>query len=201
MPTFTVDWMHEPEQWAVHLVPKFKGRGADALVIGALEGRSACWLRENILTAPLDRIVCVDPFQYKGICTESEREAKHFNATHDLAAIHKRFVQNIQGVRVTHFKMSSQAYFTSPTGRTATFNIIEIDGSHVGLQPLLDLTQAWTRLRLGGVIIMDDIIWGGVSECGISGHWPRAALDAFLTCCPNCKVLYRNIIAILEKTE
>jgi hypothetical protein len=50
------------------ILSRYAGQpGIQALEIGSLEGRSACWLLENILTHPTARLTAIDlfiPFQF-----------------------------------------------------------------------------------------------------------------------------------------
>lgn len=60
--TFTSDFFKgNIPNWERWLAP-FKGQPVTALEIGSYEGRSACWLLENILTHPDARLLCVDTF-------------------------------------------------------------------------------------------------------------------------------------------
>jgi predicted O-methyltransferase YrrM len=61
---FSYDWFSTRiPQWERQVAGRFAGKpGLRFLEIGSFEGRSACWLLQNVLTDPSVRLTCVDPF-------------------------------------------------------------------------------------------------------------------------------------------
>jgi hypothetical protein len=135
------------------------------LEIGSFEGHSACWLLDNILTAPTASIVCIDLFP---------------------PSFERMFDRNIDAsgssAKVTKLKGRSEDVLRSLSGER--FDAIYIDGSHEPGDVLDDATLSWPLLRSNGLLIFDDYrmvedplatLIQGPSER------PEIGIDAFLS--------------------
>lgn len=197
MPTFTSNWHNQVDQRAKHLAP-FAGRPLLALEIGVHEGRSTCWLLDQVLTHPESRLWTVDPFGFAADDSEARREKDAFESP-EIKQHRARFFQNVRpyGDRVRHFELRSDEFFA--TVPKATFDLAVIDGSHAGLQACRDLLHAWQRLVIGGRLVFDDYRWRG--DKGFASNGPKRAMDAFLKVVPpeDVEIVYRGYIMILEK--
>ena len=49
-------------------------------------------------------------------------------------------------------------------GRTSTFDLVFVDGSHQATDVLTDAVISFQLLRLGGLMIFDDYLWGCISR-------------------------------------
>jgi predicted O-methyltransferase YrrM len=58
------------------------------------------------------------------------------------------------------------------------FDFIYIDGSHVAKDVLTDACMAWPLLKLNGMMVFDDYMWGNPRD---ALHRPKIAIDAFTT--------------------
>jgi len=135
--------------WLEHL-SHLKSRETHALEIGSYEGRSACWMLDNLLTHPKSTLVCVDTWDGKD-ATLGEKTAKALYT----------FLENIKeygGEKViTHAAASLRVlakyhhFCTAPC-----FDLIYLDGSHEGIDALTDLCLCWPLLKVGGWLIFDD---------------------------------------------
>ncbi|KAH8070354.1 methyltransferase domain-containing protein [Aureococcus anophagefferens] len=120
------------------------GAPARALEIGSYEGRSA-WLWYRLLSrAPGSTLTCVD-IQF----------AEHFE-------------YNVEPLRTVGFlertleKPSNRALFELDPDRP--YDLIYVDGSHNATHVLADVVMADVLLRDGGLMILDDIEWRGVTD-------------------------------------
>jgi len=187
MPEFSTNWMRELGAWRRHLKP-FVGRAARALEIGSFEGRSAIWLLENVLTHPASTITCVDPFQ-------SDR------------ASYRRFLANTQPLRqpastkCLHIRKTSREFFCSYFDEA--WSIVYVDGSHVAFDVLLDLLQSWERLKPGGILIVDDLVWDGYNGTGRHADGPRRAWGAFLSVLApdSFTILHERAVGFVRKKQ
>lgn len=172
---FTQNWFQYAEHIWPELIkhlPERKG-GRRYLEIGSFEGRSAVWIIENMMSTG-DQLVCVDTW---------EGGEEHANV--DMAAAEARFEANIQRARgrvgmrdVIKIKSSSsKALAQQLSGVAVPFDFIYIDGSHQAPDVLSDAVMAWKLLKLGGIMVFDDYLWG---DPRVPLHRPKIAIDAFM---------------------
>jgi predicted O-methyltransferase YrrM len=180
---FTQDWFSNniPNfEAAKQVIPSNKR----ILEIGCFEGRSTCWMLENML-ADDGTIYCVDTFK-------GGQEHSNLNLTN----LRKVFEENVyiaqklnQEVNVIE-KLSSKALATLITKETE-FDFIYVDGSHEMMDVLTDAVMAFKVLKPGGVMLFDD--YGG-------GQDVRKAVDLFLIGCGDlCTVLCCNYQLAIQK--
>ena len=164
---FTTDWFtpHIPlfQKQLSTLVDK---EHVQFLEIGSWEGRSACWILDNILTHPTACLTCIDTFQ-------GSRE--HHNTT----GIEERFDHNIRqtgsAYKVTKLKGKSTEVLTTLPSRY--YDCIYIDGSHIASDVLTDIIASWRLLKDNGLMILDDYkLKLFTNDCDN----PQYAIDAFL---------------------
>jgi len=136
---FSTDWVsaHTP-RWREELRHLVGRPGATILEVGSFEGRSACWFSDHILTGEGARIFCVDPWGSPGYREKFERNT----AEHRAAG-------RIVMARGTVLELERY----NPPLR---FDAAYIDGDHTAEGVLTDVTVAWPRLAVGGVMIFDD---------------------------------------------
>jgi predicted O-methyltransferase YrrM len=173
---FTQDWFHwAPEVWE-QLIPLLPERKA-FLEIGSFEGRSAVWIAENMADEG-SHIDCIDTWQ--GGEEHSEE---------DMAAVEARFDENARQVNgyyrasrlVSKFKGTSTQWLArfldSPGCTDHEYNFIYIDGSHIAKDVLTDACMAWPLLKKGGIMVLDDYMWGEPRDIL---HRPKLAIDSFI---------------------
>lgn len=167
---FSQDWFsrHIPV-WS-RLLAEFKGRpGIRALEIGSFEGRSTCWLLENILTGDGAHIDCIDTFQ-------GSEELVGLKI--DTSDLRKTFEENIWPWRdrVTVHVGKSETELRRLSG---SFDLVYVDGSHAAPDVLTDTVLSWPLLKDRGIMIFDDYLWQLDPR---PEHRPRLAIDSFLSC-------------------
>ncbi|MDX2243246.1 MAG: class I SAM-dependent methyltransferase [Leptolyngbyaceae cyanobacterium bins.302] len=172
---FTQDWfsINIPvwQHFLVHLVnlPDFK-----VLEIGSWEGRSTCWMLDNLLLHPSARITCVDTFagsvEHEVLCEQEQ-----------VRTIEQRFDANIaktgSSEKVRKLVGSSQSVLRSLIPNS--YDLAYIDASHVAADVLEDTMLTWRLVKVGGTIIFDD--YGFQFPEGVTEAPPKVAIDAFLS--------------------
>jgi hypothetical protein len=168
--SFSKDWFSQHIPVWTGLLSELKGQpDIRALEIGSFEGRSTCWLLENILTGDGARIDCVDTF--KG-------GEEHAGRSIDWSNLRQTFEGNVEAWRERvsiHADESARVLRGLPAG----FDIVYIDGSHAAPDVLADAVLSWPLLKAGGIMIFDDYLW---RQDPRPEHCPRLAIDGFLRC-------------------
>ena len=148
------------ETWQTHLAEFVARPGVRMLEIGCLEGKSALWFLEHVLTGPGSRLTCVDPW-------------------HPIIKL--RFDHNIRiaGVsnRIRVIRKPSEEALTEELA-DERFHIIYIDGNHTAPHVLFDALFAWPLLADGGTLIFDDYEWKPDFPLG---KRPKPSIDRFLS--------------------
>jgi tetratricopeptide (TPR) repeat protein len=163
-----------------------------ALEIGSWEGRSTCWLLENILTHPTAEITCIDTFE------GSIEHTTWFNKNY-LQSIEKRFDFNIQTTQSSQkvkkiIGSSHQVLRSLPLNH---YDFIYIDGSHLACDVLADAVLSWQLLKFGGLMIFDDYDFSVPNQ---PTQNTKIGIDAFLkTYQPKINIVLQNYQVIVEK--
>lgn len=170
---FSQDWFrYGPNLWPSlkQFIPSEHDRAF--LEIGSFEGRSTVWTMENMMQ-PGDSLLCVDTW---------EGGEEHSSLNMDL--VRRRFVSNIErakdrcpGLNVVVENSPSWLSLACAIGEETEFDFIYIDGSHQAPDVLRDCVMAWTTLKTGGVMVLDDYVWG---DPRMPLHRPKMAIDAFM---------------------
>lgn len=149
--------------------PVFEGlenRPTQILEIGSFEGLSACYLLWKL---PEAHITCIDPFigipEHAGIDTPELEEI--FDA--NVALVDPSRVRKLVG--------SSMHRLLDLAAEEASFDLMYVDGSHLGLDVLVDASLSWQILAPGGVIVFDDYRWNYLGDDPLLR--PGKAIDAF----------------------
>ena len=173
------------EDWFSHVVPVwgellFTFKPSRILEIGSYEGRSTCFLIENLAAERPIELHCIDTWA-GGI--EHEPGA--------MAAVERRFDNNVRQIGASaphavtvrkHKGMSSDVLARMlARGRREHFDLIYVDGSHQAPDVLLDALLWFQLLKVGGLLIFDDYNWS-LSEPGEEDFYlmPKPAIDAFV---------------------
>lgn len=155
--SFTADWFSQfIPIWTQILAPMRSKANLCFLEIGSFEGRSTCWLLENILTAPDAVIHCVDPFP---------------------GPLLQRFSENVApwSEHIAVHQGRSEDMLPSIPG---PFDLVYIDGLHLAFNVIQDAVLTWNKLKVGGIMVFDDYLWGHPHlERSLV---PKDGVDAFL---------------------
>lgn len=162
---FSQDWFGgNIPHWvrAFELCEFGRGDPLRILEIGSFEGRSALFFMTYFSSATID---CVDTW-----LGSDEHEGELCSAT-----LERTFRDNLEGTPVQMHVMTSADFFIKSESRE--YDIIYIDGSHRACDVLLDLVSAFSRLRKGGLLMLDDYLWKHYSN---SDHNPCVAINSFI---------------------
>ena len=158
---------HQMAPMMRHIRPSLPDRRALWVEIGSYEGRSACWVLQQMLTGPDAHMICIDPWADE--------------------PIRRRFFENIRAIgardKVTSISLSSREvtarmlknmHAIEQQGRRS-IDVAYIDGDHHARSALLDGALLWPLIRSGGHIVFDDY----PLNKGKQNH-PAPGIDAFL---------------------
>lgn len=157
------------------------------LEIGSLEGRSTCWLMDNILTHPTSKILCLDLFDDSG---KQGVWSNELYCTHDFPLLFSNFRYNIEeyGNQV-EYKIGMSQKLLKDFKENDIFDFVYIDGSHIASDVLQDIVLAFPLLKTNGIMILDDYTW---EMFGNPLRHPKIAVDAFLE-------IYQNQYRLISK--
>lgn len=175
---FTQHWFQSAE----HIWPEVmkhlpeRTRGRRIMEIGSFEGRSAVWIIGNIMRQN-DQLMCVDTW-----------EGNEEHSGIDMKEVERRFDSNIKKATSKHGVSNVQKIKEKSTYALAhqmrwlkaedqLFDFIYIDGSHTAPDVLADAVMAWKLLRMHGIMIFDDYLWG---DPRMPLSRPKIAIDAFM---------------------
>ena len=167
---FSQDWFSQHIPIWTRLLHEFKGKaGLRILEIGTFEGRSTCWLLENIVTGEGAHIDCIDTF-------EGAEDMVALKL--DMSKMRDVFESNIAPWRdrVTVYAGESAAVLR---GLSGPFDLVYVDGSHRAPDVLADAVLSWPLLKVGGIMLFDDYLW---QQDPRPEHCPRLGIDSFLRC-------------------
>ena len=157
---FTSDWFSSRiGTWEIQL-RQFKNQ-ADFryLEVGVYEGRSFFWVLENLATHPSAQLYTVDIFP--------EDLFSRFNENLKRSRQPKKVVVK-RGLSREILKYLPEEHF----------DLIYIDGSHVGKEVLRDAILSWELLKSGGILVFDDYLMRPDMPIDLT---PKLAIDTFLT--------------------
>lgn len=167
------------------------------LEIGSFEGRSVCWLLQNILTHDSSRITCIDLF-------EQGRSQGMYETTgldSNLMSTEDRFDYNIQQTGASHRmeKLKGNSHELLRSLSLSQYDFIYIDGSHVAKDVLEDAVLAWPLLKTGGLLTFDDYQWQQDPD---PRRCPQLGIDAFLQVYEgHYQIINKAYQITLEKSE
>jgi hypothetical protein len=173
---FTYDYFSDNiGRWRIDLA-RFAGRpGLSFLEVGSFEGKSTCWLLQNILTHETSRMTCIDVFY------EEKSQGSYDTTGLDSYAmsLEDRFEHNVRqtGARDRVKKVVGLSGAMLRTLEPSSYDFIYIDGSHIAADVLEDAVLAWQLLKPGGVMTFDDYLWQEHQDPLLC---PQLAIDAFL---------------------
>jgi len=191
---FSTDWFtRNIEIWEQNLSRFANAHGINMLEIGSWEGRSTCWLLDNILTHDSARITCVDTFA-------GSFEHKEWYEDSYLKSIEERFDFNISRTNASEKvqKIVGNSQKVMRALMLNSYDIVYIDGSHLAKDVLADALLCWDLVKVGGTIIFDDYDFILADK---PAQNTKNGIDPFLTLfCDNIKVIHKSHQVIIEKT-
>lgn len=168
---FSTDWVSAKIPFWLEAFGEQSSRELEVLEIGSWEGMSSCFLLRAL---PKARLTCVDTWM-----GGDEHQGRQ-----GLNEIEANFEANIAPFRdrVTKIRNSSLGFFAT-TPAEARYDLIYVDGSHRADDVIVDAVQCHTRLKVGGLMILDDYLWRDYDDWRNN---PAPAINAFLKMKAGC---------------
>jgi predicted O-methyltransferase YrrM len=165
---YTNNWFDGGIQLFSSLLSKYKDSEAKFLELGSYEGRSTCWVLENILTSDKAKITCIDTWQ--GGWEHNAGEM------HD---VERRFIENTAPFtdKIEKIKATTKDALVSIQDRKAYYDFIYIDAGHTMYDVLVDCLLSFDLLKVGGIMAFDDYEWDLGSD---ASKKPKLAIDCLL---------------------
>jgi hypothetical protein len=124
------------------------------LEIGVFQGKTTCWLLDNIFTHPTSTLDAVDTFE------GSERSSENSSSSSTmLLYLYDTFIFNTQeyGIRIKTHRMKSAIFLRSiPLDERFQYDFIYIDGDHRSTVIFTDMVLSWPLLKIDGVMILNN---------------------------------------------
>ena len=179
MPQFSSDWFTNAlvnfDYIKTYLIKEEKVIN-NILEIGSHEGRSSCWMLENMLT-DTGTMTCIDPFADRPVTAFS------YDSIPEDRSIEQLFRANTAEVKKPGQTLEVIANMSFPALAQLIvdkrqYDFIYVDGSHNADDALADAVMCFGLLRPGGVMLFDDYLW----EDGVSAYLgrPKQSIDAFV---------------------
>lgn len=165
--------------WTKVLAPYAGRPNVHYLEVGVLEGRSAIWMLENILTHPSCTLTGVDLFP---------------------GDLQERYLANLRlsGYADKAITIKGLSQLELRRLQPDSYDIIYVDGGHTADMVLADAVLCWELLKMGGLLIFDDYRWE--RETYPDELRPGVAIDAFITAYRNyLEIVHRDYQAIVRK--
>jgi predicted O-methyltransferase YrrM len=184
--------------WQTHLGHLAGRPDLHFVEVGCLEGRSTCWLLQNILTHPSCTITCIDLF---------ELGEEHFDIVRNFPGslpvsipIAENFQWNIRAIgaeeKVRALKGRSEEMLRMLP--ISCYDVAYIDGSHTARNVLTDMVLCWSLLKKDSILILDDYDWACFPDQPL--RRPKMGIDAFLSVFEGeYTVLHKGYQIILRK--
>jgi predicted O-methyltransferase YrrM len=145
------------------------------LEIGCHEGRSTCWMLENLL-AENGAITCIDPFANEPL-SAFRNEHPPENRIIEQIFLHNTDLARHPGQTIRLMPTLSFYALAELITENAQFDFIYVDGSHSADEVLADAVMAFGLLKKNGYMIFDDYLWMAATD---SLDRPKMSIDAFV---------------------
>ena len=178
MPHFTSDWFSNNALVNFDYITNYLNKEKQInsiLEIGSHEGRSACWMLENMLS-DTGTMTCIDPFADRPVTAFAE------DSIPEDRTIETRFRANIAEVKGADQTVNVMVDLSFPALAQLIvdkqqYDFIYVDGTHHADEVLADAVMCFGMLQAGGVMLFDDYLWEDdprhLGRC-------KASIDAFV---------------------
>ena len=172
---FTADWFSNGVVNFEFVLGHMEAPLKSILEIGSHEGRSTCWMLQNML-AEDGTITCIDPF---GNMPLSAYINDDLPTQHIIQEIHRHNTDLAKLPTQTVEVMPEMSYhgLAQLIVDKREFDLVYVDGSHCSDAVLADAVMAFGLLKSDGYMIFDDYLWNESPD--ILDH-PKMSIDAFV---------------------
>jgi len=183
---FSTYWFLNNYKIIGSFLPIDRNENFNYLEIGSFEGLSSLFILSYWKNA---NVTCVDTWE----TSKDESQFLDFN----FQTVEKKFDTNLKDFSFRKIKNTSEIAFKELKQRDS-FDYIYIDGSHNGIDIYNDALASFNILKVGGIIIFDDIT-NIYQEIEMQ---PHDAFEKFYSLYKRkIKILYLKNIAVIEKTN
>lgn len=158
--SFSRDWLTEHVSAWEPILRGLEGSASRILEVGSYEGLSACYLLWRLRDAT---ITCIDTFANSA----------------ELESIFDANVALVDASRVHKLVGDSRRLLLDLVAGGRQFDLVYVDGSHLGLDVMVDASLSWQLLKPGGTLVFDDYAYRELGDDALLR--PGPAIDAFLT--------------------
>lgn len=153
------------DNWFYHVIlDNYKYKAINYLEIGTFYGANLLSVAESYGLHNGSKLYCIDPWEDYNEYPEYKGEQNN---------IYDTFIKNIENYSKKEKIIINRGYSNNeiPKFQDEFFDIIYIDGNHEPEFVLEDAVLSFRKLKKGGVLIFDDLEWGGkeLTQCGIDG--------------------------------
>lgn len=165
---YTNDWFDHQLAFFQNFLSQYKDKEVNFLEIGSWEGRSTCWMLDNILTNTKSKITCID--SWGGGWEHQDL---------DMRKVEERFLSNIKenSHKVEVIKSSSKDGLISIQNRKNYYDFIYVDAGHTMLDVIQDGILSFDLLKSEGILAFDDYGWSLDQEVHLI---PKLGIDSLL---------------------
>ncbi|CAN5183211.1 hypothetical protein BH20ACT13_BH20ACT13_23980 [soil metagenome] len=164
---FTQDWFTAHVESLESILRPLEGRAARMLEIGSFEGLSTCYFLWRLFDL---HMTCVDTFEGSAGLPSGGRDG--------LEAAFDRNIELVDASRVRKLRGDSRRILLDLAEEQALFDLVYVDGSHRGLDVLVDAGLSWPLVEIGGIVVFDDYRWALLGDDPLLR--PGPAIDAFV---------------------
>ena len=172
---FTADWFTNGLINFEYVKSQMDTPPESILEIGCHEGRSTCWMLENLL-AENGSITCIDPFAH-GALSAFRNQRPPANRIIEQIFRHNTDLAKAPGQTVRLMPTLSFYALAELITENAQFDFVYVDGSHSADEVLADAVMAFGLLKKNGHMIFDDYLWKDAVD---SLDRPKMSIDAFV---------------------
>lgn len=182
MTSFTSDWFsYALENFEIVKKASMGGHNTrpgyvnSILEIGSHEGRSACWMLENLLS-DVGTLTCIDPFANHHI---NPFRDKSYTVDEEVFARFQANVTEAKKPQQTVDIMRGISYYALADliAQRRTFDFIYVDGNHQADATLADACMSFGLLNPTGFMLFDDYLWDHLPDVLDRG---KMSIDAFV---------------------
>ena len=183
---FSTHWFLNNHNIIGSFLPLDHNETFNYLEIGSFEGMSSFFILSYWKNA---NVTCIDTWE----TSKDDSQILDFN----FEDVEKKFDKNLKDFSLRKIKSTSEMAFKQLKERES-FDYIYIDGSHNGIDIYNDALESFNILKVGGIIIFDDItnIYQDIE------FQPHDAFEKFYSVYKRkFKILYLKNIAVIKKTN
>jgi len=148
-------------------VDNYKQRPINYLEIGTFYGANILSVAKSYGLHTDSKLYCIDPWEDYNDYPEYKNQQ---------TSIYNTFLNNVKNAGEEHKIVINRGYSNSeiPKFQDLFFDIIYVDGNHEPEYVLEDAVLSFRKLKIGGIMIIDDYGWGGPDLT-------KRGIDAFLS--------------------